>query len=245
VADASATVSRRLKAAFVSGLRDSQGKLLIEMRPGERPASIHFLEKTPRNVLRIPFLDAVLPGCRFVLVYREPRSCISSIIEGWQSHAFVSYSDLPGSQRESWSFLLPPGWRRLASQSVREIAAFQWCSAVSFALEDLGQLAPERSCFVDYAMFVRDPATEVARICAFAEIPVDDPLRLTANRILPLSASTLRPPAPDKWRRANPGLRRLAPEVVELAERADWFARERGTTIGVKRKAKAAPTKRG
>jgi hypothetical protein len=227
--DASVSVRRRLVAAFLSGLRDHQGKLLIELPPGERPRSVRLLEKTPKNALRIPFLNALFPGCRFVFVYREPRACISSIIEGWQSHAFVTYPTLPKSRREAWSFLLPPGWRRMATRSVAEIATFQWCSAVRFVLSDLGRMPVHRSCIVDYAAFVEDPSTQIGRICAFAGLAVDDSLRLAADRSLPWSGSTLRPPAPEKWRSVNPGLRRLDPAAARLAERAERFAQKRRT----------------
>ena len=50
-----------------------------------------FLEKTPKNALRIPFFARIFPKARFVFLWRDPRQNISSIMEAWRSGRFITY----------------------------------------------------------------------------------------------------------------------------------------------------------
>src|ERR1043166_7143181 len=77
--DADPETVRRLVDGFVSLLRD---------RDGKRPAAamtLRFLEKTPRNCLRIPFLDAAFADARFIYLFRQPVETVSSMLDAWRS----------------------------------------------------------------------------------------------------------------------------------------------------------------
>ena len=79
-----------------------------------RPAELRFLEKTPKNALRIPFLIRAFPGARFIFLFREPRQNISSLMDSWRSGRYVTYPQLPGWPGDRpWSHLLIPGWEEL------------------------------------------------------------------------------------------------------------------------------------
>jgi uncharacterized protein (TIGR03032 family) len=218
--DARPDVCERLTDAFFLGLRDRDGR-----RPAAGATGLRLLEKTPKNSLRVPFLAAAFPDALFVYLYRNPREAINSLYEAWLSGRFVTYPRLPSWPGPPWSLLLVPGWRELAGRPLPEIAARQWEITTRLLLDDLAALPPERWCVANYGRLAGDPQAEVARLCDFLGLDWDRPLAAP----LPLSAHTLTPPAPGKWRRNAALLEPVFPLVATTAERAlEIFARRPG-----------------
>jgi uncharacterized protein (TIGR03032 family) len=214
--DARPAVIDAVRAGFAERLRNRAG---AEPPPGS--TGLRLLEKTPKNALRVPFLDAVFPDAVFVYVHRDPREAIASMIEGWESGGFVTYPQLPGWEGPPWSFLLTPQWRELAGASVAEIAAHQWETATRLLLDDLERLAPERWAVADHQALVDDPAREVERLCAFAGLDWDEDVIVQ----LPLAAHTVSAPAPDKWRAHEREIALLLDGLQATATRAaGWLA---------------------
>jgi uncharacterized protein (TIGR03032 family) len=209
--DATADVCRAVIQRFVAALRDRDGAL-----PPEGATGLRLLEKTPKNALRVPFLSAVFPDARFVYLYREPAQNLSSLIEGWQSGRFVTYPHLPDWQGLPWSYLLVPGWRALSGKPLAAIVAAQWQRTQEILLDDLEGLSPERLYALDYDAFLADPQRFARDIAAFAGVAWD---RSLPDR-LPLSAHTVSPPAPDKWRRHESELEPYLGMLAPLAARA-------------------------
>lgn len=198
-------VGEQLRAAIRERLQDSAGQPL-------RDRELRFLEKTPKNALRIPFFQRLFPDARFIFLWRDPRENISSIIEAWRSGRWVTYPDLPGWDGP-WSLLLPPQWQLQRGRPLPEIAAWQWDSANRCICDDLATL-PRESWTVARYDELRDsaPAT-IRRLCDFLGIGVDDGLAERLAQPLPLSRQTLTPPARDKWL-TNAGLiERILPAV--------------------------------
>jgi hypothetical protein len=214
--DATPEIKRSLCQRFLQQLRDRDGHAWVESNPGR----IRMLEKTPKNALRIPFLNAVYPDSLFIYLYRDPRRNISSIMESWRSGRYVTYHALPDWEGP-WSLLLPPGWRELRGRSLAELAAFQWESANRYILEDLGCLAPARWMAVDFSTFVRDPSGHVRRLCEFSGIEFDPALSRATSQPLPLSRSTLTPPDTGKWRKNEEEIASVLPSLTPLIERAE------------------------
>ena len=217
-ADVSDEIKLSLKQSFFSKLQDSQGRLLSSYQAEQRPTSVRFLEKTPKNALRIPFIKAIFPDALFVYLHRQPRENISSIIDAWRSGKFITYRQLPGWQAESWSLLLPPGWQNLNGKPVNEIAAFQWRIANQQILDDLSVLSDEDWLSVSYELFLSDPAGTVKRICEFAQLPFGPRMQALASGQLPNSRYTLTPPDPDKWRKNEKEVMAVLAEAEPLAE---------------------------
>ena len=213
-ADATPEVADESRRRFVAALRDRDGRPL----PPDAPA-FRLVEKTPKNALRIPFLDAVFPDALYVYLYRDPKENLSSLIEGWQSGRFVMYPDLPGWPGPPWSFLLVPGWRELAGASIAAIVAAQWQRTQQVLLDDLAALPRRRVFALTYGELLADPETEVRRICAFAGIGWDRMLPTS----LPLSSHTVTPPMRDKWRRHEALLAPHLPALAATADRARAF----------------------
>lgn len=158
-----------------------------------------FLEKTPKNALRIPFFDRIFPDARFIFLWRDPRENISSIMEAWRSGRFTTYRGLPGFP-EPWSLLLPPGYEAMRGQPLEEIAAFQWDTTNRIVLDDLSTLAPDRWTSVAYADLVSDPAATIERLLGFLGIEPDAAVAAHLDRPLPHSRYTQTAPSAKKWR---------------------------------------------
>jgi uncharacterized protein (TIGR03032 family) len=205
-------VAEAIRSAFFKDLRDRN-----EQPPPMEGKGLRLLEKTPKNALRIEFLDKVFPDARFIYLSRPPRAEISSMIDAWRSGGFATYPDLPGWEGIPWSLLLIPGWKDLIGKSVQEVCAAQWQYTTNKILDDLDRVAPGRWTVANYHRLVADPNAEIARLCRFAELPWDEPL----DGPLPLSRHTLTPPSPDKWRRNTTELHEVLGGVKETAERAN------------------------
>lgn len=197
----------RIYASIAANLRDADGKL-VPYAP-----DLRLLEKTPKNSLRIPFLERLFPDASFVFLWRDPRENIASIMRAWSSGKWKTYNGLEGFTAP-WSLLLPPGWRELRGKPLEEIAAHQWSTTNRIVLADLAALAPGRWTSLSYGDFIAAPRAQIARLCAFLGIGIDAGLSARLDAPLPYSAFTLTPPRADKWRE----LQRQVESVLPLVD---------------------------
>lgn len=173
----------------------------------------------------MPFLASAFGDARFVVLHREPREVLSSMLEAWRSQRFVTYAQLPGwtypnvpgwSAKLNWSLALAPGWRGWMNLPLPELVARQWAAIVDVLLDDLEALDPERVAVASYAALVADPEVEVRRVCEFADLDWD----VALDGALPLSKHTLTPPDPQKWRRNATEVEQMlvvaAPSIARL-----------------------------
>lgn len=181
-------------------------------------ASMRFLEKTPKNALRVPFLNRAFPDALFIFLWRDPRENLSSIIEAWRSGNWKTYNGLPGFDGP-WSLLLPPGWQQMNGRTLAEIAAFQWNAANMTLLDDLATLPPQRWTSVNYGELLADPLATVTRLCEFASIPLDESLRARVQSPLPHSRQTHTAPTADKWRSNEASIMHVLPTVQDTWQR--------------------------
>lgn len=201
-----------IREEILSRLQDHAGQPLQE--PGAR----RFLEKTPKNALRIPFFNHIFPDARFVFLWRDPRQNISSIMEAWRSGQWRTYPRLEGFDGP-WSMLLPPGWRDMNGRPLAEIAAWQWQQTNARILEDLQLLGHERWTAVQYDDLLRDPAGTIGKLCEFLRLPVDSALAQRLSTPLPPSRYTLTAPAADKWRANEAQIAPVLPAVQATWDR--------------------------
>lgn len=183
-----------LKKTFLQLLRNRDGKTLHS----EAHKQIRFLEKTPKNTLRVSFLNKVFPDAYFIYLIRDPKDNISSIIDAWRSQRFRTYPNLPGFNGQ-WSLLLPPDWQSMQGKSIAEIAAFQWQSCHDNTLRALGKISRERWTTINYADFIASPEQELAKLADFTQLSMDNRIRQVLQNALPNSQYTLSQPKADKW----------------------------------------------
>ena len=165
---------------------------------------INFLEKTPKNALRIDFLNATFPNARFIYMFRQPNSNLSSIVDGWKSGRFVTYRNLKGwNGKYPWSFLLPKGWRDLPTNDLATIANFQYCASNQSIIDSLSKLNKSQTMALSYEGFIENPRACLKNICDFLDIQWSENFDQAINKPngLPLSKYTLDAPSKDKWRR--------------------------------------------
>ena len=112
-------------------------------------------EKTPRNVLRVPFLRAVLPEARIIHIVRDGRDVACSLV--------------PGIGGAEWLHLKPPSWRRLLATTTGVVrCALAWKEILEIALEDLATVPHLQ---VRYEDLVIRPEDQAARIAEYLELP--------------------------------------------------------------------------
>jgi hypothetical protein len=178
------------------------------------------LEKTPKNSLRVPFMEAVFPGARFIYLYRDAREVLASMMEAWESGRFRTYPMLPGWERERpWSLLLTPGWRALNGLPLNQIVAAQWTAATRALLDDLERIPADRRTVARYDALVADPDAEVRRLCAAMDLQWDR----TLGKDLPRSAFTVSEPQAGKWRKREAEVMEVLPGLQPLIDRVLRF----------------------
>jgi uncharacterized protein (TIGR03032 family) len=209
-ADVGTEVVDKLSSILVRGARDRDDVAA--------PASGAFslLDTSALHALRVPFLAAAFPTARFVAVLRDAGPSIASLAAAWRSQRFIVYPRLPewpaGLPR--WSYPLVEGWRDLHERAVHEIAAIQWQRTADTLLNDLEALAPERWAVVSYDALIRNPQAEAERLTGWLGWTWDRPVAAP----LPMTATTLTPPDPGKWRQRDE-ITRVLPSVGPTAER--------------------------
>jgi len=185
--------------AFMQRLRNTRYIAYAEMQAEFQPPSIRFLEQTPKNALRIPFLKAMFPDAKFIFMHRDPRASIASMIEAWNSQRFVTYAELPDWQGLKWSLPLIEGWRDLIGKPVTEIAAVQWAHINDKIIEDLNALNANDYTSLSYEDLLSKPRESLDSICRFAEIPFGPRMQSFVQDGFPNSKYTLSEPAVNKW----------------------------------------------
>ena len=210
-AHANDRIVQALRQRFTRFLRDRDSSRFSTDLQIER---LRFLEKTPKNALRQPFLEKVFPGAMYVYLFRDPRPNISSMMEAWKSGGWVTYPRLTDWKGPPWSLLLPPGWQSLNKRPLAEICAFQWETSNRIILDDLEKLPRERWVACDYDNLTGRTAHAIKRICDFAELDMDDRFVRRFSGSLPLSRYTQTAPDPEKWRRNETEIQPLL-EFVE------------------------------
>lgn len=205
---------------FVEDLVSSSGGRFSQLPPLSRPVELRFLEKTPKNALRIPFLLQTFPDARFIFLFRDAKQNISSLLDSWRSGRYVTYPQLPGwPSNMPWSHLLIPGWQDLRGRSLAEIVARQWLVTNQTILDDLGELPSERWCAVEYDSFLANTGSELQRLCLFAQIIFGPRMHEVASKPLKLSRYTLTEPHPDKWKKNAAELEPVLPSTEALMDR--------------------------
>jgi hypothetical protein len=167
--------------------------------------SHRFLEKTPKNILRVPYLNALFPDARYLLLKRDGRAVVNSLIEGWEVRQSPVYR-LPEPLRlrdyrgRLWCFILPPGWRSYADTSIADIAAFQFASSYDVGLTDVETLPSGSVVELRFEDLLDRPVEEMGRVLHALELPPSDRVDEMAGDLVSNVVQSNSPPRPDKWR---------------------------------------------
>jgi hypothetical protein len=198
--------------------------------------SRRYLDKYPRNCLRVRYLHALFPGAWFIHVKRDGRATVSSIMTGWRTESrFESGERLPlalsidGFEGTTWRFLLPPGWEAYATgRSLEEVAAFQWIAANEAILEARKDLDASRWVEVKYEALVGAPTQTVGSLLERVGLPREEAV-LTWTRDLQrhITVSAVTPPRQDKWRDENPReIEHILPTIAPMMARLGYDVKD-------------------
>ena len=151
-----------------------------------RPREIRFLEKTPKNMLRVPLLARIFPDASYVLLTRNAPDNIDSLIDGWhavdrfgpftrQRFARSGYPiarelNLHDYSSKWWKFALVPEWRELRGKGVADVAAWQYFQCNRTARADLSTIDPARVRHIKHEEFVHAPVTTIRDLFEWAEL---------------------------------------------------------------------------
>jgi len=153
-----------------------------------KPRSIRFLEKTPKNTLRVSLMNRIFPDALFIWNRRQPEQNIDSLIAGWHAvdqvgliklsrfaragYPITEQLNLQDYSDKWWKFALVPDWRSLEGCTIGEVAAWQYYQCNRFAIEDLSRLNRERIFAVPHETFIRQPLDTIRDILAWADLPM-------------------------------------------------------------------------
>jgi len=200
----------------------------------QRLAKARFMEKTPSNCFRVPFVHAVLPDARFIHVIRDGRDVTLSAVRKWTSppdptairrrlrsfeipladapfYAAAAVRDVIGRQvMPEKAFIWGPRYPGIrtvrAEQGVEVACAVQWRESVRACLDGLAHVPAEQQIEVRFERLVADPEAEMARLLAFAGLDASDAVMAHARQTADAGAA-------DRWRE-----RPLSDEVMEHLE---------------------------
>lgn len=183
-----------------------------------------FVDKTPRNVLRLPYLDALFPDARYLFLFRDGRALVSSLIVGWRrrpepSYILPSAFSVQGVADRYWHFLLPPGWRELDGHPVEDVCALQYTASLEAMLSFHDGLDPSRFVDLRYEDLVADPSIEMERVHRSLDLPFGP------HQTERVRAEVKRPAGPPKWSSVTPDeIHRVLPTLEPMLARTGYPA---------------------
>ncbi|MGI2177228.1 sulfotransferase [Shewanella frigidimarina] len=218
---------QQLQLRFSDALQDNHGN-----KPDSiDTTNIRFLEKTPKNSLRVDFFNSLFPDALFIYLVREPKENISSIMQAWRSNKFVTYPNLPGWDKRNWSLLLPEKWQQLNRQPLQSIAAFQWQAANEAIMDSLRKIDSNRWCMVSYDQLIADPAKTVKQLCQFTDTDFDPALAQLCSKPLAHSRYTISTPKPNKWLENYHDIAKIWSSTAATLNKINHLLSERGHPI--------------
>ncbi|HEU0295013.1 MAG TPA: sulfotransferase [Anaerolineales bacterium] len=198
------------------------------------------VEKTPHNILRIPYVRAIFPEAHFLYIVRNPLSFVSSVELKWQQPAtrkrivkrlrstpvtqlhhylkrFLSQQWNNRILRRKYLSIWGPRYKGiqedLKTENLMTVIARQWSRSSSKAERDLALFEPGQVLRLRYEDFVQDPISDMERICAHCGLQMTDEMAKTVKE-------TVKTDRKLKWQRFEPDvLARILPELCDEMER--------------------------
>jgi len=225
--DVSDKVKRYIRKKFLQ-YQESHGNCVV-------------MEKTPQNILRIPYVHAIFPEAKFMFIVRSPFSFISSVEFKWQRPVtgrgvIRRLKDMPLSQLHYWirRYLVQQYNKRilrrkylsiwgprykgidvdLHENDLMTIIARQWSMVSRKAEQDLARIFNDGQLLrLRYEDFVNDPVSHIEQISKYCGYEVtEDMIRFARENV--------KPDRQDKWRRFDPQvLAQIIPEIRDEMQR--------------------------
>jgi hypothetical protein len=192
------------------------------------------VEKTPQNILRIPYVRAIFPEAKFIFIVRNPFSFISSVEIKWQRPVTGGgivrrLKDMPLSQLHHWvrRYLIQQLNKRvlrrkylaiwgprykgiqedLKTQDMLTIISRQWAIPSMKAEKDMAAFEDGQILRLRYEDFVDNPIADLERICAHCGLEMTHDMENATKEMVKSDRKV-------KWQRFNPqDLAKIIPEI--------------------------------
>ena len=209
----------------------------------QRRFGARVMEKTPSNVMRVPYVHEIFPESKLLYVVREPLAHVSSAEYRWRNainmnHLKDRLFETPTSQLHYYAYrVLLDHWRRkvlrrkhvsiygtrypgvyddLRAMPVEQVIAKQWVEGSRQCDEDLAKLDPSVWMKIRYEDFVTDPVSTFGEILEFFG------LESTPELDAALAEKT-DPGRREKWKRLDPNeVRTFLPILVDEMRRQGY-----------------------
>jgi len=220
--DATQDVVRYIRRRFLKYQSKHQGRRI--------------LEKTPSNVLRVPYVHAIFPDATYLYIIRNPFSYISSMELKWQKRKtwagllrtlkdtpptqlhhyggdFLSHMVMGRILKKKYMSIYGPRYRGididLKEQDKLTVMARQWAVCSRIAREQVAQLRGQRVLSFRYEDLVENPEAWLEQIYRHCDLELDD-------GILRQAKAMIDPGRGEKWLRLHQQeLKRLIPLMRE------------------------------
>ena len=198
------------------------------------------LEKTPQNILRIPYVRAVFPEAALLFIVRNPFSFISSVEYKWQRPVtgrgiIRRLKDMPISQLHYWvrRYLVQqfnkrvlrrkylsiwgPRYRGIQDDLKKydqlTIIARQWSVCSMRAEKAMASFEDGQILRLKYEEFVDDPISDLERICTHCGLEL-------SSDMVKATREMVKSDRKEKWQRFDPhDLARIIPEISDEMRR--------------------------
>jgi len=224
--DATDQVKRYIRNKFLSYQQQHGNRIVVE--------------KTPHNILRIPYVRAIFPEARFLYIVRNPLSFVSSVELKWQKPAsrkrivkrlkftpvaqvhhylkrFLSQLWNNRIMRRKYLSIWGPRYKGiqedLKTEDLMVVIARQWSRSSSKAERDLALFEDGQVLRLRYEDFVQHPVSDMERICAHCSLQMTSDMANTVKEMVKTDRNL-------KWQRfETPVLAQIIPELYDEMER--------------------------
>jgi Sulfotransferase family len=212
------------------------------------------IEKSPHNILRIPYVRAIFPEASFLFIVRNPLSFISSVELKWQrpmkrTRMVRRLKSTPVTQlhhylkrffsqqwnkrilRRKYLSIWGPRYKGiqedLKTEDLLTVIARQWSLSSRKAERDLALFEDGQVLRLRYEDFVEDPISDMERICAHCGLQMTNDMANAVKEMVKSDRNL-------KWQRFDPhDLARIIPEIRDEMHRHGYeIPAEIGQAIG-------------
>ena len=197
-------------------------------------------EKTPHNILRIPYVRAIFPDAHFLYIVRNPLSFVSSVELKWQRPAggkriirrmkstpvtqlhhylkrFINQQWNNRILRRKYLSIWGPRYKGiqedLRTEDLLTVIARQWSRSSEKAERDLALFDDGQVLRLRYEDFVQNPLSDLERICAHCGLQITDDMAKAVKEMVKTDRNL-------KWQRFNPqDLAQIMPELGDEMSR--------------------------
>jgi len=224
--DATDKVKRYIRNEFLKYQQQHENRMIVE--------------KTPHNILRIPYVRAIFPEAHFLYIVRNPLSFVSSVELKWQKPAsrkrivkrlkftpvaqvhhylkrFLSQLWNNRIMRRKYLSVWGPRYKGiqedLKTEDLMVVIARQWSRSSSKAERDLALFEDGQVLRLRYEDFVQHPVSDMERICAHCSLQMTSDMANTVKEMVKTDRNL-------KWQRfETPVLAQIIPELYDEMER--------------------------